>query len=84
MCPVRGYEPCVIWRYLPSVLIAGATIILVCCISRMVFAPHIPMLVRRAPTRFCVPSVTDEGPKIICSSVAVLPTLTLVPLGRAG
>ena len=35
------------------------------CMSLMVRAPHMPMAVRRAPTRFMVPSATEEGPRRI-------------------
>ena len=51
------------WKALPSVAMAGATIISACCNSRMLSAPHIPMQTRSAPTRFCVPSVRLVGPK---------------------
>ena len=37
-----------------------------------------------APTRFWVPSVTELGPKSICSRVPLTPTLTRVPRGRFG
>ena len=50
------------WKILPSVLMEGAMMISVVCISRIVEAPTEPMQVRRAPTRFCEPSSRREGP----------------------
>ena len=51
-----------VWKSFPSVLIAGAITISVSCISRIFFAPTFPIEVRRAPTRFCVPSSRCAGP----------------------
>ncbi len=53
---------CVRWKILPSVLIEGAMMISVVCISRIVEAPTEPMQVRSAPTRFCEPSSRRDGP----------------------
>ena len=50
----------------------------------MLKAPHIPIAALRAPARFWVPSVTEVGPKSICSSGPLLPTFMRVPRGSAG
>ena len=46
---------------------AGAMTISACWNSRTVWAPHIPIAVRSAPTRFSVPSVrlVDEGGEMV-------------------
>ena len=75
---------CVAWKYFPSVFIDGAMTILVLCISLIVLAPQTPIPVRKAPTRFWVPSVTEVGPNRICGKVVLVPTLTLVPRGSDG
>ena len=75
---------CAIWKTLPSVLMEGAMIISAWCMSLIVRAPHMPIAVRNAPTRFMVPSATEEGPSRISLSEPRLPTLILVPLGRSG
>src|SRR5262249_6492966 len=69
-------------QLLPSVLIAGAMTISAWCISASVAAPHTPMHVRKAPTRFCVPLVRLVGPNRMCSRLPLTPTLMRVPRGN--
>jgi len=53
---------CAFWKIFPSCWIAGAIISSVSCSSLMFCAPTVPMHVRSAPTRFCVPSSVRAGP----------------------
>src|SRR5229473_139651 len=48
----------------------------------MLQAPTLPMQVVIAPTKFWLPSSTSAGPKRICFSDPVVPTLMRVPRGR--
>ena len=52
--------------------------------SAIVLAPRAAIDWRSAPTRFCVPSVTCDGPLRIWSSGPDVPTRIRVPRGRTG
>src|SRR6202011_364292 len=69
---------------LPSVLMEGAMTISVSWNSWMVRAPHTPMALFNAPTRFMLPSSTCAGPKRISFNAPLTPVRIRVPRGRLG